>query len=89
MTTRQKKKLYKKRYHVDRIGKGVNIKRSLDTNYVVTRRILKVFDKAIMRGADGFKECEECKHIGRRWDEEPCDSCTGKDNHYEARGEEK
>ena len=83
MTTRRKKKLYKKRYHVDRIGKNVSIKRSLDASYVVTRRILKIFDKVILRG-DG---CIGCKHIGLPWDEEPCDSCTGEDNHYEARGE--
>lgn len=84
MTTRQKKKLYKKRYHVDRIGKDVNIKRSLDASYVVTRRILKVIEKAIMRGTG----CTGCKHIGLSWDEEPCDSCTGESNHYEAEGEE-
>lgn len=87
MTTRQKKKLYKKRYHVDRIGKNVSIKRSLDASYVVTRRILKTMEKVIMRGLDGCKGCEGCKYNGCRWNEEPCDSCTINNNHYEARGE--
>ena len=50
MTTRQKKKLLKRRYHIDRINRNVNIKRSLDMNYVFIRRVLREIDKAILGG---------------------------------------
>lgn len=41
MTTRQKKKLLKRRYHIDHINRNVNIKRTLDMNYVQTRWLLR------------------------------------------------
>ena len=44
MTTRQKKKLLKRRYHIDRINRNINIKRTLDINYVLIRRVLREMD---------------------------------------------
>ena len=52
MTTRQKKKLLKRRYHIDRIGRNINIKRTLDVNYVLIRRVLREMDKAILGGEE-------------------------------------
>lgn len=50
MNTRQKKKLLKRRHHIDRLNRNVNIKRSLDVNYVLIRRVLREIDKAILGG---------------------------------------
>ena len=41
MTTRQKKKLLKRRYRIDSINRNINIKRTLDMNYVQTRWLLR------------------------------------------------